>query len=115
MASDEKEVVICLTQPPIGTLYPVEGLRMAVALAGDMEPITVVIQDGVYAFLKTTDMSMYEKHYSFIKEVDLDVLVDKQDLEARGLTEADLIDGVEVKDHQEILEILTKVSTVIPF
>ena len=33
--SEEKNVVILLRQPPHGTLYPVEGLRMTVAVSAD--------------------------------------------------------------------------------
>ena len=111
----EKNVCIVLRKPPIGTLYPCEGLRMSVALAGDMEPITVAMGDGVYAFLKGADKTMYQMHYDFIKEVDLDVLVDKKSLDERGLTKDDLIDGLEVKEHKEILEIFRSMHAVIPF
>jgi sulfur relay (sulfurtransferase) DsrF/TusC family protein len=112
---EEKNVVIVLKSPPHGTLYPVEGLRMSVALSGDMEPITVVMGNGVYAFLKATDKSMYQMHYDFIKDIELDVLVDKKSLVERGLTEHDIIEGLEVKDHKEILKIFTSAHTVIPF
>jgi tRNA 2-thiouridine synthesizing protein C len=115
MSNEEKEVVICLLQPPIGTLYPVEGLRMSVALAGDMEPITVAMNDGVYAFLKDTDRTMYQMHFDFIKECELDVFADKKSLDERGLTEDDLIEGIEVKSHEEILKLISSVDAVIPF
>jgi sulfur relay (sulfurtransferase) DsrF/TusC family protein len=113
--AEEKNVAIVLRQAPHGTLYPVEGLRMSVALSGDMDPITVVMGDGIYAFLKTTDKKMYQMHYDFIKECDLDVFVDKKALDERGLTKDDILDTLEVKEHGEILKILTSVDTVIPF
>ena len=112
---EEKNVVIVLRSPPHGTLYPVEGLRMTVALSGDMEPITVVMENGVYVFLKNTDKSMYQMHYDFIKDIDLDVFVDKKSLDERGLTEQDIIEGLEVKEHNEILKIFIAAHTVIPF
>ena len=115
MESFEKLVVICLIQPPIGTLFPVEGLRMTVALSGDMEPVTVAMDDGVYAFLKGCDRTMYQEHFDFIKEIELDVFVDKRALDERGLTADDLIEGVEVKEHEEIHKILSNVDVVIPF
>lgn len=115
MEGTEKDVVILLLQPPIGTLYPVEGLRMTVALSGDMEPITVAMDNGVYAFLKGTDRTMYQEHYEFVKEIELDVYVDKQSLEERGLKEDDLIEGLDFKEHEEILKLLSSVDVVIPF
>ena len=113
--TEEKNIVIVLRHPPHGTLYPVEGLRMTVALSGDMEPVTVIMDDGVFAFLKTTDRSMYQMHYDFIKGIDLEVIVDKSSLEERGLTKEDLVDGLEIKEHGEVLKILTSSHTVIPF
>ena len=111
----EKNIVIVLRHPPHGTLYPVEGLRMTVALSGDMEPIVVVMDDGIFAFLKTTDRSMYQMHYDFIKGIDLEVIVDKSSLEERGLTKEDLIDGLELKEHGDVLKIFTSSHAVIPF
>ena len=113
--SEEKNVVILLRQPPHGTLYPVEGLRMSVAVSADFDPITIAINDGVYAFLKDCDMTMYSMHIEFLKNIDLDIFVDKQSLNERGLTKEDLIDEVEVKEHGEIMKMIAESSTTIPF
>lgn len=113
--SEEKNVVILLRQPPHGTLYPVEGLRMTVAVSGDFEPITIAINDGVYAFLKDVDKTMYSMHIDFIRNIDLDIFVDKKSLNERGLTKDDLIDKVDVKEHGEVLKMIADSSVTIPF
>ena len=113
--SEEKNVVILLRQPPHGTLYPVEGLRMTVAVSGDFEPITIAINDGVYTFLKDVDKTMYSMHIDFIKNIDLDIFVDKRSLDERGLTKEDLIDKVDVKEHGEILKMIADSTVTIPF
>jgi len=113
--SEEKNVVILLRQPPHGTLYPVEGLRMSVAVSGDFEPITIAINDGVYTFLKDVDKTMYSMHIKFLKDIDLEIYVDKKSLDERGLTKEDLIDSVEIKEHSEILELLAGSTVTIPF
>ena len=113
--SEEKNVVILLRQPPHGTLYPVEGLRMTVAVSGDFEPITIAINDGVYTFLKDVDKTMYSMHIDFIKNIDLDIFVDKKSLDERGLTRDDLIDNVDVKEHGEILKMIADSTVTIPF
>lgn len=113
--SEEKEIVILLRQPPHGTLYPVEGLRMSVAVSGDFEPITVAINDGVYTFLKDVDKTMYSMHINFLKDIDLEIYVDKKSLDERGLTKDDLIDSVEIKEHGEILKIIENSTVTIPF
>lgn len=113
--SEEKNVVILLKQPPHGTLYPVEGLRMSVAVCGDFEPITLVINDAVYAFIKDVDKTMYQPHIDFLTGIDLEIIVDKKSLEARDLSKDDLVDQVIVKEHDEILKILAKCDVTIPF
>ena len=113
--SEEKNVVILLRQPPHGTLYPVEGLRMTVAVSADFDPITIAINDAVYTFIKDVDKTMYSMHIDFIRNIDLDIFVDKKSLDERGLTKEDLIDKVEVKEHHEILKMIADSTVTIPF
>jgi sulfur relay (sulfurtransferase) DsrF/TusC family protein len=113
--SEEKEVVILLRQPPHGTLYPVEGLRMSVAVSADFDPITIAINDGVYTFLKDTDKTMYSMHIEFLKNIDLDIFVDKKSLDKRGITHNDLIEEVEIKEHAEIMKMIENSTVTIPF
>lgn len=110
---EEMKLVILLRQPPHGTLYPVEGLRMAVATE-DFDPLVIAIDDGVYTFLKDTDKSVYQMHINFLKEIDLELWVDKQSLEERGLTKSDLIDEVDVYDHSTVRANIVGANTVIP-
>ena len=113
--SEEKNVVILLRQPPHGTLYPVEGLRMSVAVSADFDPITIAINDGVYTFLKDTDKTMYSMHIEFLKNIGLDIYVDKKSLDQRGLTKDDLVEDVEVKEHGDILKLIENSTVTIPF
>jgi len=113
--SDEKKIVIILRQAPHGTLFPVEGLRMAVALCGDFEPLILVINDAVYAFIEDVDKTMYQTHINFIKGIDLDIIVDKKSLTERGLSEDNLIEAVNTKEHKDILQILSDCDVAIPF
>ena len=88
---------------------------MSVAVSADFEPITVAINDGVYTFLKETDKTMYSMHINFLKDIDLEIYVDKKSLDERGLTKEDLIDSVEIKEHGEILKIIENSTVTIPF
>lgn len=110
---EEMNLVILLRQPPHGTLYPVEGLRMAVATE-DFEPLIIAINDGVYTFLKETDKTVYQVHINFLHEIDLEMWVDRKALDERGLTKDDLIDEVKVCDHSTILKGIVQADTVIP-
>lgn len=113
--AEEKNVVILLRQPPHGTLYPVEGLRMTVAVSADFDPVTIAINDAVYTFIKDVDKTMYSMHIDFIRNIDLDIFIDKKSLDERGLTKDDLIDKVEVKEHGEILKMIADSTVTIPF
>jgi len=115
MSEEEKNVIILLKKAPHGTLYPVEGLRMSVALSGDLEPTTIALNDAVYTFLKASDIHMAEHHIKFLVDIDLDIIVDKKALDERGISEADLIEEVTVKEHDEILNLISESDLVIPF
>jgi sulfur relay (sulfurtransferase) DsrF/TusC family protein len=108
-----------LRKPPHGSLFPAEGLRVAVAVS--TSEITVVsIGDSVYTFLKEADMTLYKHHLDFLSEsmqdeTELPVVIDKSALVERGLSEGDLVEGVAVKEHREILDILAKADTTLTF
>lgn len=110
---EEMSLVILLRQPPHGTLYPVEGLRIAVATE-DLEPCVIAINDGVYSFLKETDKTLYQMHVDFLKEIEIDIWADRKSLEERGITRDELIDEVEIQDREKVLESILKANTVIP-
>jgi sulfur relay (sulfurtransferase) DsrF/TusC family protein len=88
---------------------------MSVAVSADFDPITIAINDGVYTFIKDVDKTMYSMHIDFLKNIDLDIFVDKKSLEERGLSKDDLIEEVEVKEHNEILKMLADSTVTIPF
>jgi sulfur relay (sulfurtransferase) DsrF/TusC family protein len=54
-------------------------------------------------------------HIDFLKNIDLDIYVDKKSLDDRGLTKDDLIEQVEVKEHGEILKMIENSTVTIPF
>jgi len=109
-----KNIVIILKKPPHGSLYPAEGLRVAVAVSAS-ETKVVSISDSVYAFLKETDMTLYKHHLNFLKETEIPVLVDKDSLDERGLTEGDLVDAITVREHSEILNVIAEADATLTF
>jgi len=109
-----KKIVVILTKPPHGSLYPAEGLRVAVAVSAS-ETKVVSIGDSVYAFLKETDMMLYKHHLDFLKETEIPVLIDKDSLDTRGLTEGNLVDGVKVEEHSVILNTMAEADATLTF
>jgi sulfur relay (sulfurtransferase) DsrF/TusC family protein len=109
-----KKIVIILRKPPHGTLFPAEGLRVAVAVSA-AETKVVSIEGSVYAFLKGTDMTLYKHHLDFLKETEIPVFIDKASLETHGLAEADLVDAVTVKEHDDILNVIAEADATLTF
>jgi sulfur relay (sulfurtransferase) DsrF/TusC family protein len=109
-----KKIIVILRRPPHGSLYPAEGLRVAVAVSAS-ETKVVSIGDSVYAFLKETDMTLYKHHLDFLKETEIPVLIDKDSLETRGLTQENLVDGVTVEEHSKILNTITEADATLTF
>jgi sulfur relay (sulfurtransferase) DsrF/TusC family protein len=110
----EKKIVVILRKPPHGTLYPAEGLRVAVALSVS-EPKVISIGDSVYAFLQEVDMSLYKHHIDFLSEIEIPILIDKDSLEERGLIKGDLVDGVTVKERKQILSTIATADATLTF
>ena len=109
-----KKILVILRKPPHGSLYPAEGLRVAVAVSASDTKV-VSIGDSVYAFVKETDMMLYKHHLDFLLETEIPVLIDKESLDTRGLTQADLVDGVTVKEHRGIIEAMAEADATLIF
>jgi sulfur relay (sulfurtransferase) DsrF/TusC family protein len=109
-----KNIVVILRKPPHGSLYPAEGLRVAVAISAS-ETNVVSIEDSVYAFLKEADMTLYKHHLDFLKETEVPVFIDKDSLEERGLMAKDLVDAVIVKERSEILSTIAEADATLAF
>ena len=109
-----KKIVIILRKPPHGSLFPAEGLRVAVAVSASDTKV-VSIEDSVYAFLREADMTLYKHHLDFLRETEVPVIVDKHSLERRGLTEEDLVDAVTLKEHSKVLNIMAEADATLTF
>jgi sulfur relay (sulfurtransferase) DsrF/TusC family protein len=109
-----KNIVVILRKPPHGSLYPAEGLRVAVAISAS-ETKVVSLEDSVYAFLKEADMTLYKHHLDFLKETEVPVFIDKDSLKERGLTAKDLVDAVMVKERSEILNTIAEADATLAF
>ena len=73
----------------------------------------------VYVFLLFDHYALSQQteyvFINFLKDIDLEIYVDKKSLDERGLTKDDLIDSVEIKEHGEILKIIENSTVTIPF
>ncbi len=98
---------------PYGTIYAMETLEnILVAAAFDQDVSVVFIDDGVYQLKKGQDtkdigMKNFSPTFRALDGYDVEKLyVEKESLQARGITEEDLIVDVEVLGTAELKELM---------
>jgi tRNA 2-thiouridine synthesizing protein C len=107
---------------PYGSIYALESLEVVLIGAAFEQDVSLAfLGDGVYQLTKGQDTRALEvKNFSpaFRALEDYDVTklyVEKEALEARGLSEADLVVPVEVVSAQRMTEIMEGQDVILSF
>lgn len=107
-------------KPPYGTIYALENLEVVlIAAAFDQDVSVVFVDDGVYQLKKNQDttaigMKNFSNTYRALDDYDVEkIYVEKESLEARGLSADDLIIPVEVLTAENLSEIMAQQDVVI--
>lgn len=107
------------SRPPHGTIYALECLEVVLITAAfEQFESLVFIDDGVYQLLKNQDTTEigtknFSKTYRALDDYDVErVYVEKESLEARGLTADDLIIQPEILSTDELREIMAQQDVV---
>ena len=105
---------------PYGTIYALECLEVVlIAAAFDQDVSVVFVDDGVYQLKKNQDtagigMKNFSKTYRALDDYDVEkIYVEQESLDARGLTEEDLIIPVEVIKAENLGGIMAQQDVVI--
>jgi tRNA 2-thiouridine synthesizing protein C len=105
---------------PYGTVYALESLEtVLISAAFDQDVSVVFADDGVYQLKKGQDtaginMKNFSPTFRALDGYDVEKLyVEKESLEARGLTEEDLVVDVEILSTDELREIMAAQDVVI--
>jgi len=105
---------------PYGTVYALESLEtVLISAAFDQDVSVVFIDDGVFQLKKGQDtkainMKNFSPTFRALEGYDVEKLyVEKESLEARGLTEDDLVVDVEILSTDELREIMAAQDVVI--
>ncbi len=108
MAEEVKKIMFTVRKPPHGTIYVYEGLEVKLIMAAYDADITVVfLDDGVFALKKGQDtkelgIKGFAATYGALVDYEITkVLVDRGSMEARGMTEEDLLVIGEDEDTEE--------------
>jgi len=107
---------------PYGTIYALESLEVVlISAAFDQDVSLVFVDDGVYQLkkgqgTKAVGMKNFSPTYRALEGYDIEKLyVEKESMEARGLTEEDLIVPVEVLTSQEMATLMDEQDVVLSF
>lgn len=107
---------------PYGSVYALESLEVVlIGAAFDQDVSLAFIDDGVFQLKKDQDtadidMKNFSPTYRALEMYDVEKLyVSKESMEARGLTEDDLIVDVEVKTDAEMADLLDDQDVVFSF
>jgi tRNA 2-thiouridine synthesizing protein C len=105
---------------PYGTIYALECLEVVlVAAAFDQDVSVVFVDDGVCQLKKNQDtvdigMKNFSKTYGALDDYDVEkIYVEKESLDARGLTEDDLVIPVQVLAADQLREVMAQQDVVI--
>ena len=117
-----KKFMFLNRKAPHGTVYALEGLEVVLITAAfDQDVSLVFTDDGVYQLMKGIDtkgieVKDFSKTYRALEGYDIEKLyVDQSSLDARGLTEDDLIVDVTVLSDDEMANLMAEQDVVISF
>ena len=117
-----KKFMFVNRKAPYGTVYALEGLEVVlISAAFDQDVSMVFMDDGVYELIKgqhtkSIDVKNFSPTYRALDGYDIEKLyVEKESLEARGLTEEHLLVPVEVLSSAEMSELMQQQDVVISF
>jgi sulfur relay protein TusB/DsrH len=106
--------LVLITKSPYGLEEAFAGLRLALAMGvNGMKTSVLMLEDGVYNALATqkSDVVKMPSNMEATKELydfDIPVYVVKEDLEARGIPESKLFEGLKVVPASAARQLLSE-------
>ncbi len=117
-----KKFMFVNRKPPHGTIYALESLEVVLITATfDQDVSLVFLDDGVYEIVKGQStkgigIKNFSPSYRALEGYDIEKLyVERESLESRGLTEADLLVPVEVLDSAQMAALMAEQDVVLSF
>lgn len=117
-----KKFMFLNRKAPYGTVYALESLEVVLITATFDQDVSVVfMDDGVFELAKgqntkAIEMKNFSPTYRALDGYDVEKLyVERESLDARGLTEADLVVPVEVLSSAEMGRLMAEQDVVLSF
>lgn len=111
-------LVIMLRHSPFASTRTFDALRSCVGLTMGDDPLTMVfVEDGVYTLSAKGKPVLpgfdWNKHLEMLKDLEFDLIVDKQSADERGVTEFNW-EPIE-KSRDEIADVLKNAKAIITY
>ena len=117
-----KKFMFVNRKAPFGTVYALESLEVVlIAATFDQDVSLVFLDDGVYELVKGQNpkglgIKNHSPTYRALDGYDVEKLyVERESMEMRGLTEADLLVPVEVLSSAEMADLMAEQDVVLSF
>ena len=117
-----KKFMFVNRKAPYGTIYALESLEVVlIAATFDQDVSLVFLDDGVYEIVKGQSskgigIKNYSPTYRALDGYDVEKLyVERESMEERGLTEADLLVPVKVLASTEMADLMATQDVVLSF
>lgn len=117
-----KKFMFVNRKAPYGTVYALEGLEVVlISAAFDQDVSMVFMDDGVYEIVKgqqakAIGMKNFSPTYRALEGYDIEKLyVEKESLDARGLSEEQLLVPVEVLTSAQMGALMAEQDVIISF
>jgi len=117
-----KKFMFVNRKAPYGTIYALEALEVVlISAAFDQDVSLAFLDDGVYQLVKgqhtkAIDVKNFSPTYRALEGYDIEKLyVERESLEARGLTAEDLIVPVEMMSGEELAKRMEDQDVVVGF
>jgi tRNA 2-thiouridine synthesizing protein C len=117
-----KKFMFVNRKAPYGTIYALEGLEVVlISAAFDQDVSLAFVDDGVYQLVKGqktdgVEMKNFSPTYRALEGYDIEKLyVERESMEARGLSEDDLLVDVQVMSAAEMGDMMAQQDVVISF
>ena len=117
-----KKFMFVNRKAPFGTIYELESLEVVlIAATFDQDVSLAFLDDGVYEIVKGQNpkgigIKNHAPTYRALEGYDVEKLyVERESMDARGLTEADLLVDVEVLSSTEMAELMAAQDVVLSF
>ena len=117
-----KKFMFVNRKAPYGTIYALEGLEVVLISAAFEQDVSMAfVDDGVYELKKGQDTKAlgqknFSPTYRALEGYDIEKLyVERESMEARGLSEADLLVDVQVVSAAEMADLMAGQDVLISF